>query len=84
MASKIKPQLAFLYPVLHPLLKFSFPNCLWSGNLSKPQIALTIDDGPHPQYTWELLEVLDYYQIKASFFWLGILVEKYPNLAQEV
>ncbi|EKD06966.1 MULTISPECIES: polysaccharide deacetylase family protein [Limnospira] len=82
--SPIKLQLAFLYPLLYPLLKFGFPNCLWSGNLSQRQIALTIDDGPHPQYTLELLQVLDYCQIKASFFWLGIFVEKYPKIAQEV
>lgn len=82
--SPIKLQFAFFYPLLYPLLKLSFPNCLWSGNSSKPQIALTVDDGPHPQYTLELLKVLDQYNIKASFFWLGISVEKYPDVAKAV
>ncbi|MEM7556330.1 MAG: polysaccharide deacetylase family protein [Cyanobacteria bacterium P01_A01_bin.84] len=47
-------------------------------------IALTIDDGPHPQYTPQLLQVLEDYQIPVSFFWLGACVNRYPEVAKAV
>lgn len=77
-------QLAPLYPLLYRLLKPAFPNCLWSGGAGSPAIALTFDDGPHPRYTPELLQVLDHYQIPATFFWLGICVQRAPGLAKAI
>ncbi|RQH27368.1 polysaccharide deacetylase family protein [Okeania hirsuta] len=76
--------LAPLFPILHPILKSAFPNCLWQGNTQKSEITLTFDDGPHPEYTLQLLEVLDKYQIKANFFWLGICIDRYPEIAKAV
>lgn len=77
-------QFAPLYPVLYKILKPSFPTCLWAGSTNSNAIALTFDDGPHPQYTLELLQVLDRYNIPASFFWLGACVERTPTVAKEV
>lgn len=77
-------QLAPLYPILYRVLKPAFPKCLWCGTLEEPSVALTFDDGPHPKYTAELLEVLDNYGISASFFWLGVCVERSPNVAKTV
>ncbi|NES82293.1 MAG: polysaccharide deacetylase family protein [Moorea sp. SIO2B7] len=77
-------QFAPVYPILYRILKPTFPNCLWSGSENSPAIALTFDDGPHPNYTPELLSILDRYQIKASFFWLGACVARNPTLAREV
>lgn len=77
-------QFAPLYPILYKILKRSFPSCLWAGPTHTRAIALTFDDGPHPQYTLELLKVLDQYDIKASFFWLGACVDRSPSVAQEV
>lgn len=34
-------------------------------------VALTFDDGPHPRYTEEILDILDQYGIKATFFVIG-------------
>ncbi len=31
-------------------------------------VALTFDDGPHPEFTPRLLDILDHYQAKATFF----------------
>jgi len=42
-------------------------------------IALTFDDGPHPQYA-QLLKFLDHYSIPASFFWLGTCVNRSPAI----
>jgi peptidoglycan/xylan/chitin deacetylase (PgdA/CDA1 family) len=77
-------QLAPLYPILYQILKPSFPRCLWTGPTNSRAIALTFDDGPHPQYTGELLQVLDHYGITASFFWLGACVDRTPTVAKEV
>ncbi|MBD1850790.1 polysaccharide deacetylase family protein [Leptolyngbya sp. FACHB-711] len=77
-------QFAPLYPILHKVLYPAFPACLWQGSTDSPWIALTFDDGPHPQHTLQVLEVLDRYQIKASFFWLGLLVERFPEVARTV
>jgi peptidoglycan/xylan/chitin deacetylase (PgdA/CDA1 family) len=77
-------QFAPLYPILYQILKPSFPSCLWSGNYNSRAIALTFDDGPHRQYTPELLKVLDRYQIPASFFFLGVCVERFPTITRDI
>lgn len=77
-------QLAPLFPILHQILKPAFPDCLWSGNRHQPEIALTFDDGPHPQHTPQLLEVLDHYGIPASFFLLGTCIQRAPQTARAV
>lgn len=77
-------QFAPLYPLLHKVLKPSFPNCLWTGEAHSPTIALTFDDGPHAQHTPRLLELLDRYQIPVSFFWLGVCVNRSPQIAKEI
>lgn len=77
-------QFAPLYPLIHRVVHPFFPDCLWQGQPGSSTIALTFDDGPHPEHTLQVLEVLDRYQIKASFFWLGILVERFPEIARAV
>ncbi|MUG95014.1 polysaccharide deacetylase family protein [Scytonema sp. UIC 10036] len=77
-------QLAPLFPIFYRILKPTFPNCLWCGDVSSKFIALTFDDGPHPQYTAQLLKVLDRHDIVASFFWLGACVNRSPEIAQEI
>lgn len=77
-------QFAPLYPLVHRLLKPNFPDCLWHGEKKSAAIALTFDDGPHPQHTLNLLEVLDQHQVTASFFWLGVYVQRFPEIARAV
>jgi len=73
-----------IFPIIHPILKWSFPNCLWMGDTKRREIALTFDDGPHPQHTSELLKVLAKNQIQASFFLLGLYVERYPQTTKDI
>jgi peptidoglycan-N-acetylglucosamine deacetylase len=47
-------------------------------------VAITFDDGPHPQGTPAMLEILDREQIKATFFLVGEQVERRPGLAAEI
>lgn len=42
------------------------------------KIALTFDDGPHPRYTERILNILDKYDVKATFFVIGVNIQNYP------
>lgn len=65
------------------MLCFFYPPTL-SGELTRHKlIALTIDDGPDPLYSSELLAVLRKYGVKATFFVVGENVEKFPQLVQQ-
>ncbi|MEG0259148.1 MAG: polysaccharide deacetylase family protein [Lysinibacillus sp.] len=48
------------------------------------RIALTFDDGPHPTVTEQVLNTLQKYNAKATFFMLGNRVQYYPNIAKDV
>jgi polysaccharide deacetylase family sporulation protein PdaB len=54
------------------------------GDPSKPQVALTFDDGPDVQWTPQILDVLDQKGAKATFFVLGREVEKNPQIAARI
>jgi peptidoglycan/xylan/chitin deacetylase (PgdA/CDA1 family) len=77
-------EFAPLFPLVYRLLQPTFPHCLWCGNSNSKTIALTFDDGPHPQYTPQVLSVLNRYNITASFFWLGNCVNRFPDIAKTV
>ena len=47
-------------------------------------IALTIDDGPSPVYTPQILRILEKYHVTASFSMVGENVTYYPSVAREV
>jgi peptidoglycan/xylan/chitin deacetylase (PgdA/CDA1 family) len=51
---------------------------------SAKQLALTFDDGPNPVITPKLLNLLDKYNVKATFFLIGRFVRDCPQLAQEI
>lgn len=48
------------------------------------KIALTFDDGPHPKITPEILDILNKYSVKATFFVVGINVKNYPKRLEEI
>jgi peptidoglycan/xylan/chitin deacetylase (PgdA/CDA1 family) len=48
------------------------------------RIALTIDDGPDPIVTPKVLEILERYGSKATFFCVGERVAEFPELAREI
>lgn len=54
-----------------------------SSNAIK-KVALTFDDGPDPKVTMQILETLNKYDAKATFFMLGSRVEYYPEIAKKV
>ncbi|MFC4618358.1 polysaccharide deacetylase family protein [Camelliibacillus cellulosilyticus] len=53
---------------------------MWDVPTSKKLVALTFDDGPHPGFTPEILDVLKKYNAKATFFVVGNRAERYPGV----
>jgi polysaccharide deacetylase family sporulation protein PdaB len=51
---------------------------------NKKLVALTFDDGPDNKYTLQILEILKEYNVKATFFMVGIQVKKYPETAKKI
>ena len=68
-------------PFLRPLLGRSL---LWRVETQSKAIYLTFDDGPIPETTPKLLELLDNYVVKATFFCIGENVQRYPELFEEI
>lgn len=51
---------------------------------SREKIYLTFDDGPHPENTPRILDILGARNIKATFFMVGVEMEKYPDIVDAV
>lgn len=70
-------------PLLYRLL---FPEAIWRIKRPGPgkTVYLTFDDGPIPEETPWVLDVLDRFGIKATFFMVGDNVRRYPELLEEV
>jgi peptidoglycan/xylan/chitin deacetylase (PgdA/CDA1 family) len=52
----------------------------WRADIEGRRVALTFDDGPDPAWTPHVLEVLDAYSARATFFQLGKAALRYPDL----
>jgi len=59
-------------------------NYAFSGPYNKAEIALTFDDGPDPVFTPQILDKLQKYGVKATFFLLGANIEKYPEIVKRI
>lgn len=51
---------------------------------AKGKVALSFDDGPHARYTREILEILDEYGVKSTFFVIGENARAHPELVREI
>ena len=71
---------------LWPRSRWLGPNLtqLPAAAAARKEIALTIDDGPDPAVTPLVLDLLDRYAAKASFFCIGANAERYPALCREI
>ncbi|MCD6116475.1 polysaccharide deacetylase family protein [bacterium] len=61
-----------------------FPWVMCYGDRGKKEIYLTFDDGPYPVYTYQILDILDKYNIRGVFFLEGSKVEKYPEIVKDI
>ena len=56
----------------------------WRKNPSEKVIYLTFDDGPVPEVTPLVLDILDKYELKATFFCVGDNVQKHPEVYADI
>lgn len=57
---------------------------LWRVQTEERVVALSFDDGPHPEFTPAILDLLARHHLPATFFLIGRYVLKYPLLAQRI
>lgn len=57
---------------------------IWRINPAEKSVYLTFDDGPNPKVTPLVLDILDKFGVKATFFCVGENVKKYPEVFREV
>lgn len=56
-----------------------YPGALWRMDPNEKAVCLTFDDGPIPEITPWVLDLLDHYDVKATFFMVGDNVRKHPK-----
>src|SRR5881396_606110 len=61
-----------------------FPTLYHQGAGGEHQVAITFDDGPDPQWTPKILDILKTANAKAAFFLVGVNAEKYPGLVRRI
>lgn len=66
------------------LLKKLYSRCTWDIPTREKIIYLTFDDGPHPTITPYVLDVLQQYQAKATFFCIGKNVVEHPAIYRRI
>ena len=57
---------------------------IYNNKNNSMKIALTFDDGPHPSQTKRILDILDKYGIKATFFAVGVNIDNYGEHLKDV
>ena len=60
------------------------PNLVRVRQSAKHEVFLTFDDGPDPEVTPWVLDLLDRHDMKATFFLVGDRVLQYPEIAREI
>lgn len=66
------------------LLKPLYPSLTWQMKPADQEVYLTFDDGPHPQITGQILDILREYRFKATFFTVGQNMERFPEMCDRV
>ncbi len=65
-------------------LRWLYPHAVWRMDRRRRAVYLTFDDGPIPEATPYILDVLEKRGAKATFFMVGDNAVKYPHLLREV
>lgn len=62
-----------------------FGPLVWRGEASgRPRVALTFDDGPHPESTPRVLDLLARHGVRATFFVIGQNAERWPGVVRRI
>ena len=65
-------------------IQIFFPSIIWTKENNKNNIWITFDDGPSPEATPFILDVLKKEKVKATFFLVGRNIEQYPILFKKI
>ena len=68
-----------LYKLLAKIVLAAFPEILWKKSGDRKNLYLTFDDGPDPEITPQVLQILKKYRVPAVFFLLGEKLEYHKN-----
>jgi len=60
------------------------PNVIYRVRVDAPLVALSFDDGPHPAFTPQVLDILERYDAKATFFLIGDRALRNPELVLRI
>lgn len=85
LAFPLSPHLTFAHPAFQFKDRAYYEergDIVWEVPTEDKCIAFTFDDGPDHRQTTEILDVLDQYNAKATFFVVGTRVEKHPEIVQ--
>jgi peptidoglycan/xylan/chitin deacetylase (PgdA/CDA1 family) len=66
------------------LLARLFPRILWRVETPRPLVALSFDDGPAPDHTPRVLDILARYDAHATFFLIGNRVVAHPETVERI
>ncbi len=74
----------FYWIKTHWIIKKIFSKYMWSKDQNEKVVYLTFDDGPTPQITDWVLQQLQQYNAKATFFCIGKNIEEQPEIFQRL
>ena len=60
------------------------PNVTYRVRTHRPLVALSFDDGPHPTFTLQVLEILQRHNAKATFFLIGERALRHPEVVSRI
>jgi peptidoglycan/xylan/chitin deacetylase (PgdA/CDA1 family) len=66
------------------IIRQLYKQSVWRKEQKKPTIYLTFDDGPIPELTPWVLDILQKYHVKATFFCVGENVKKFPDIYKRI
>jgi len=73
------------YPMRLPsFVRFFYRTLIFKKNVAKPTVYLTFDDGPTPEITDWVLDILKQENIKSTFFCVGHNIEKHPEIFDRI
>jgi peptidoglycan/xylan/chitin deacetylase (PgdA/CDA1 family) len=73
-----------VYPFTDYFTRWFNPLVIKRGNASQKTVHFSFDDGPDPEYTLALLEILKSFQVPASFFLIGKKAETHPEIVAQI
>ncbi len=75
-------QLPLFLGVFHPAPSWLCPTITRGDAQCGRRVALTFDDGPTPEVTPRVLEILGRYEVRATFFCIGQAARRHPDLVR--